>query len=176
MSGLRILCYSALIDDPVIWSHYADCHRGMALGFELPTNELFEVEYPPDNARAQLEYDKLEQLARLEYGHALKQLIAKGFRRKANSWKYEKEYRQFIFLHGCTMIGPHYFRCMPLRDLRRIVLGVNSSITSADIFRIKRQWKESDSVEAAKASDSVEVEKAKLDKLSYKLKIETQPA
>jgi hypothetical protein len=55
---------------------------------------------------------------------------------------------------------------MPLRDLRRIVLGVNSRITAADIFRIKRQWKESDSVELAKA---------KVDKLSYKLKIETQP-
>jgi hypothetical protein len=64
------------------------------------------------------------------------------------------------------MIGPHYFRGMPLRDLRRIVLGVNSRITAADIFRIKRQWKESDSVELAKA---------KVDKLSYKLKIETQP-
>jgi len=51
---------------------------------------------------------------------------------------------------------------------------VNSRITAADIFRIKRQWKESDSVEAAKASDSVDVAKAKIDKLSYKLKIETQ--
>ena len=70
---LGILCYSALIDDPVIWSHYADRHRGMALGFELPTDELLKVEYPADDARAPLEYDKLEQLASVEHGHALKQ-------------------------------------------------------------------------------------------------------
>jgi hypothetical protein len=120
------------------------------------------------------DYEKLEQLVSVEYEHALKKLIEEGFRRKANSWKYEDEYRQFIFLHGCKMIGPHYFRDMPLPHLRRIVLGVNSRITAADIFRIKRQWKESDSVEAAKASDSVDVAKAKIDKLSYKLKIETQ--
>jgi len=171
---LEILCYSALIDDPVIWSHYADCHRGMALGFELPPDELVKVHYREDDARARLDYDELEQLVRFEHGHALMRLIANGFTRKAKGWKYEEEYRQFIFLHGCKMIGPHYFRDMPLPHLRRIVLGVNSRITAADIFRIKRQWKESDSVEAAKASDSVDVAKAKIDKLSYKLKIETQ--
>jgi hypothetical protein len=53
----------------------------------------------------------------------------------------------------------------PLPHLRRIVLGVNSRITAADIFRIKREWDK---------SDSVEVAKAKIDNLSYKLKIETQ--
>jgi hypothetical protein len=63
------------------------------------------------------------------------------------------------------MIGPHYFRGMLLPHLRRIVLGVNSRITAADIFRIKSKWKESYSVEIAKAT---------IDKLSYKLKIETQ--
>jgi hypothetical protein len=142
MSGLGILCYSAQIDDPVIWSHYADCHRGMALGFELPPDELFKVQYPVDDARAQLDYDKLERLVRLDNDQALMKVIAEGFTRKANSWKYEEEYRQFIFLRGCTMIGPHYFRGMPLQHLRRIVLGVNSRITVADIFRIKRQWNE----------------------------------
>jgi hypothetical protein len=94
---LGILCYSAQIDDPVIWSHYADCHRGMALGFELPPDELFKVEYPVDDARARLDYDKFEQLVRLEQDHALKKLIAEGFAQKANGWRYEAEYRQLAF-------------------------------------------------------------------------------
>ena len=100
---LGILCYSAQIDDPVLWSHYADCHRGMALGFELPPDELFKVDYPADDARARLDYDKLEQLVSLEHGHALKELIASGFTRKANGWKYEEEYRQFIFPPSTTI-------------------------------------------------------------------------
>ncbi|HEY5742801.1 MAG TPA: hypothetical protein VIS99_09690 [Terrimicrobiaceae bacterium] len=42
---------------------------------------------------------------------------------------------------------------------------MNSRITVADIFRIKRQWNE---------KYSIEVGKAEVDKLSYKLKIETK--
>ena len=132
-----------------------------------------KVEYPADDARAPLEYDKLEQLASVEHLHALKQLIADGFTRKANSWKYEEEYRQFIFLHGCTMIGSHYFRGMPLPHLRQIVLGVNSRITAADIFRIRSQWKRA-KIEDPDEPWHIEVAKAKIDNLSYKLKIETQ--
>src|SRR5271155_1427919 len=30
-----LVCYSAVIDDPVIWSHYADAHKGMVLEFEF---------------------------------------------------------------------------------------------------------------------------------------------
>ena len=143
-------------------NHYAECHRGIALGFELPRNELFSVEYPADDARTRLDYDKLDQLVKLGHGRALLELIAKGFTRKANGWRYEEEYRQFIFLRECKMISPHYFRGMPLPHLRRIILGVNSRLTAADIFRIKSQWNE---------SYCVEVAKAKVDKLSYKLKI-----
>ena len=29
-----LLSYSATVSDPVIWSHYADGHRGIALGFD----------------------------------------------------------------------------------------------------------------------------------------------
>ncbi|HEY5742008.1 MAG TPA: DUF2971 domain-containing protein [Terrimicrobiaceae bacterium] len=163
---LGILCYSAQIDDPVIWSHYAECHRGIALGFELPPIELFKVEYRADDARAQLDYDKFEQLVRLEPGHALTKLIAEGFTRKASGWKYEEEYRQFIFLRECEMIGPHYFRGMPLPHLRRIVLGVNSRITDADIFRIRSQWKRA-KIEDPHEPWHFEVAKAKIDNLSY---------
>ncbi|OHE78870.1 MAG: hypothetical protein A3G75_08915 [Verrucomicrobia bacterium RIFCSPLOWO2_12_FULL_64_8] len=42
-----VICYSAKIDDPVVWSHYGDCHKGLALGFEYPERDKpFKVEYP----------------------------------------------------------------------------------------------------------------------------------
>jgi hypothetical protein len=30
-----VICLSAAISDPVIWSHYADGHRGIALGLDF---------------------------------------------------------------------------------------------------------------------------------------------
>ena len=32
-----LLCFSADWKDPVIWAHYSDKHRGLCLGFEIPT-------------------------------------------------------------------------------------------------------------------------------------------
>jgi hypothetical protein len=138
---LGIICYSAPINDPVIWSHYADCHRGMAFGFEFAPNDgLFEVRYPDDDSRAQLDYDQLDRLKKDGANEALRNVISHGFTQKAKSWAYEREYRHFIFLHGCEMIGPHYFRSMPLPNLKRIVLGVKCRITESDIRRIKNSW------------------------------------
>jgi hypothetical protein len=81
--SLGIICYSAPINDPVIWSHYADCHRGMAFGFEFaPDDGLFEVRYPDDDSRAQLDYDQLESLKKIGDDEALRKVISHGFTRE----------------------------------------------------------------------------------------------
>ena len=160
--SLGIICYSARIDDPVIWSHYADSHRGMAFGFEFAPHEgLFEVRYPEDDSRAVLDYDQLETLKRDRQEEALLKVISHGFTQKAKSWAYECEHRHFILLHGCEMIGPHYFRGMPLPNLRRIVLGVKCRITESDIRRIQSTWKI--------PSNGVEVVKARTDSTTYRI-------
>jgi hypothetical protein len=156
-----IICYSAPINDPVIWSHYADCHRGMAFGFEFAPGELFKVRYPDDDSRAQLDYDVLEDLKEVNDTEALLKVISHGFTQKAKSWAYEKEYRHFILLHGCEMIGPHYFRSMPLPNLKRIVLGVKCRITESDIRRIKNSWK---------TPYEIEIVTAQIDPSTYRIR------
>ncbi len=148
---LGIICYSTPINDPVIWSHYADCHRGMAFGFEFAPHELFEVRYPDNDSRVQLDYDQLERLKKEGADEALLSVISRGFTQKAKSWAYEKEHRHFIFLHACEMIGPHYFRSMPLPNLKRIVLGVRCRITESDIRRIKNSWEKEYEIEIVTA-------------------------
>jgi hypothetical protein len=161
--SLGIICYSECINDPVIWSHYADSHRGMAFGFEFgPDEGLFPVHYPEDDSRAVLDYDVLEALKKDREDDALLKVISHGFTQKAKSWAYECEYRHFIFLHGCTMIGPHYFRDMPMPRLRRIVLGVKCRVTESDIRRIKKSWQ---------SPYNIEIVTAQIDQSSYRLKI-----
>ena len=40
-----LICFSAMWHNPVLWSHYADKHRGLCLGFDVPESELHEVTY-----------------------------------------------------------------------------------------------------------------------------------
>ena len=40
-----ILCFSNRWDSPVQWAHYADGHRGLCLGFDIPDEHLTKVTY-----------------------------------------------------------------------------------------------------------------------------------
>jgi Protein of unknown function (DUF2971) len=40
-----VLCFSKTWDNPVLWSHYADRHRGIALGFDINSDIVKEVTY-----------------------------------------------------------------------------------------------------------------------------------
>jgi len=133
---MGVICYSRAIDNPAIWSHYADCHRGIALGFDYNEGDgLFKVAYPENNKRAVITFD--EMLAGEQQGRErLTNIIAKGFTVKASSWAYEQEYRHFIFFDGCEMKGAHYFRTLPCLKLKVVVLGANCTIPKSDILHI----------------------------------------
>ena len=40
-----ILCFSNRSDNPVQWAHYADGHKGLCLGFDIPDEALTKVNY-----------------------------------------------------------------------------------------------------------------------------------
>ena len=40
-----ILCFSKRWDNPVQWAHYADGHKGLCLGFDIPDEHLTKVDY-----------------------------------------------------------------------------------------------------------------------------------
>ena len=43
-----IVCFSKHHGDPVLWSHYADGHRGVALVFEIPDDQAITAHYQPE--------------------------------------------------------------------------------------------------------------------------------
>lgn len=157
-----VICYSSSITDPVIWSHYADSHRGMALGFRFRDEDgLFEMHYPPRDERPELDLDLLERLKAEDSDQALLKVISHGFTRKAKSWSYEKEFRHFVSLSGCTMTGPHYFRGLPVNSLERVILGVRCPVSEGDIRRIVDTWQH---------HRPVEISRAEIDPRSFKLR------
>lgn len=88
-----VCCFSAVVDNPLLWSHYGDQHRGVCIGYGLdrvPRPILHKVVYGGSRtvktslvARALLEND-LDARNLLDRDVLL---------RKAPSWRYEREWR-----------------------------------------------------------------------------------
>jgi len=81
---LRICSFSAINNNPLLWSHYSDSHRGFCLIFDA-SNESFggamKVEY-------QDEYPMLDFTDEDEYKNLNSSSLV-----KYSDWSYEKEYR-----------------------------------------------------------------------------------
>jgi len=90
-----ICCFSADVDNPLMWSHYAEQHKGIVIGYcvdRTPKPELHKIEYGGDRTlkssrvvKALLENDLTAQ----------KVLNTKALLQKAELWKYENEWRLF---------------------------------------------------------------------------------
>ena len=122
-----MICTSIRNHDPVLWTHYADGHRGIALGFDYLLNEtLLEVSYCPERVTidmAKVEHDK-------EY---LRSKAGQLMDHKFTSWQYEKEYRIFVRLSECTNRDGLYFKEIPEDFLTDVILGAECETTSEEI-------------------------------------------
>jgi DUF2971 family protein len=78
-----VLCFSLSWDNPLLWSHYADRHHGVALGFDVDRQIIREVSYAKERPR-------LNQV-----GKGTEQLLLYT---KYIDWQYEKEARAFTTL------------------------------------------------------------------------------
>lgn len=88
---IGVVCYSKEQNNILMWSHYADNHRGICLGFEPET---------PYNTYSNFSFENLNLV---KYSKAvanpdLKEISMNNIRdiycTKAEDWKYEKEIRQ----------------------------------------------------------------------------------
>ncbi len=105
---LGVVCYSELEEEILMWSHYADGHRGMAL--------VFDVENPIAKSIAKVNY--IEQLPEMNFEsdpRNIKSGLSQTIISKSKSWEYEKEWRQIISMKGKHIEYPG--------DLKEIIFG-----------------------------------------------------
>jgi hypothetical protein len=133
-----LLCFSRSWENPVLWSHYADKHRGICLGFDVPDHLLAPVIYT----------DKPMKIARDEKSNRpqLTEEFMNGLlRTKFIDWKYEDELRLFVQLdHKTAESGLYFFsfsrdfslqevilgpRCdLPIKNIRELVAGYDTEV------------------------------------------------
>jgi Protein of unknown function (DUF2971) len=114
-----MICFSSTWENPVLWSHYADKHRGIALGFELPENFVIPVTYADTLLNADIE-------AIMTAGDVdlTSDFVRTFLATKYADWKYENESRVFLRLDPATSEGGLFFaKFGPKLKLVEVVLG-----------------------------------------------------
>ncbi len=95
------VCFSNNWHEPIMWGHYADCNKGIVLGFEFVSKRFIiqGVKYPSERKNISLNPKNITPSKYIE---------AVGFI-KYKGWSYEKEHRFFVKLYDCTYINGNYF-------------------------------------------------------------------
>lgn len=97
------LCCSNTLNEPLLWSHYADKHKGVALELEVDNTNIMEVKYRKTRLRLDIEKIKIS-------GGFSESLALKLGKTKYIKWKYEQEYRVPIDLSDCLFDAGNYFQ------------------------------------------------------------------
>jgi hypothetical protein len=122
-----LLCFSAGWNDPVIWSHYSDNHRGLCLGFDVPPSRQGEpqakkVEYidaPLPLPKNLLSMDEEQR----------RPIVDRMLYTKYRFWEYEKEIRVW------TDLEEEFFDFCDGLQLVEVIIGAASPLPTGEITR-----------------------------------------
>ena len=122
-----VLCFSQEWRNPLLWGHYADRLRGVALGFEVTSTHLVPVLY--ENSPIKVETDPANGLPVLS-GDAVDRLQ----RLKFKDWSYEQEMRVYVKLDPTTEEGGLFFYPFDAQlVLTEVVLGPRCDLPIAEL-------------------------------------------
>lgn len=140
-----VLCFSRVDNEPLLWSHYADKHRGCCIAFEIDQSVRLEPTISLDAPRkVEIKMPRLEQFVleafesgRLPIEETDAELISLSedpefdeitkavLLSKYSGWKYEQELRVLIMLQGEQQDGRLYFADLDARIKPvEVLLGV----------------------------------------------------
>ncbi|WP_374650499.1 DUF2971 domain-containing protein [Dongia sp.] len=127
-SNRGMLCFSRNWRNPVQWSHYADRHRGLCLGFDIPDEYLIHVSYQS----TRLPFDPTRFGDTGTVGQAAIQEVLST---KYCHWRYEQEVRVFVSLDEREGDSNWYFKSFS-EDLalREVIVGCNSELSKSALL------------------------------------------
>lgn len=121
-----VLCFCRSWQNPLLWSHYADKHRGIALGFEVRDDLLRQVDYVHTRPR---------------FKEVNERTMQKLLFTKFTDWRYEGEWRIYTRLKERDS-KTHLFFAEFSDDLvlREVIVGPLCETTKATIERTVRKF------------------------------------
>jgi len=99
---LRLVCFSEStvdrLDEILIWSHYANKHHSVRIGFEFPDGitspfKIVPVQYRQERVAIDMTMGSETEL--------VKKALSESIRVKSLAWEYEREYRMLTMVSFC---------------------------------------------------------------------------
>jgi hypothetical protein len=127
---MGLLCFSENWRNPVQWSHYAESHRGICLGFDVaPAAGMSKVRYVDSRIAPNLR--AMKAMGQAAVGHMLDLLTI-----KFEHWRYEQEHRLFVRLSDRDEeTGLYFFNFGADNNvkLREVIVGARSEISPEQV-------------------------------------------
>ena len=139
-SWMGILCFSDSVSDPVLWSLYADKHRGVVFEVKYPWKDDDIQEMTYSNERPVLDFDQLRELRDAkEREQYLKSLLRCLMNQKSPGFSFEREYRLSIDLNNrnrCQFSDGRHDWQLPDNSLKRVILGFRCPLEEAAVRKL----------------------------------------
>ena len=123
-----LLCFSRDWRNPVQWSHYADKHHGLCLGFDIPDVHLGAVNY--SRRRLGVAAERFLAPSQIDEASMIKFLFT-----KFSHWRYENEIRSFVTIEDKDAETGLFFAKFSERlVLKEVIVGAQSSLSRAGLL------------------------------------------
>jgi hypothetical protein len=138
MSGrFGLICFCENWYNPLLWSHYADKHRGICLGFDVDDHRLKAVRYVEERPDLQMPLTN----------ESANELLFTKYR----EWQYEQEWRSWFQLDE-RKEGHYFYPFDGFVQLSEVIAGPLCTVTKERINQALRDY----------AAKSVAIMKARL--------------
>jgi len=123
LPNMGVCCFSLKLDNSLMWSHYADSHKGVCLYYEIPTAFLSPNQIhawaPVIYRNNPLTHWLVNELDKdLDAGEASIEITKCVLTMKSRAWSYEKEGR--LFRHSSGLVE------LPRDFLKQVCFGLNT--------------------------------------------------
>lgn len=139
-----LLCLSKAWSNPLLWSHYAERHKGFCFGFDIQDELAWNVEYVSEPKPFSCEklisewWNVLEltDAERRDLSKRSEPMIRAMLTTKFEGWRYEDEVRAIIPDFDSSEDGGSYKSFEDQLQLREIILGLRCPVSQAQISGI----------------------------------------
>jgi hypothetical protein len=121
IDSYAICCFSSVVDNNLLWSHYAGDHTGFCIEFDGTKIECDKISYE----RKLFEIDLFDVILKMEthkYDEFLGKLFKQGLTTKLAEWEYEAEYR-YIEQGKIPLGAPGVIKQYPEEWVKSITFG-----------------------------------------------------
>ncbi len=162
MDSRGVLSLAERWDCPLMWSHYADEHRGFCIEYDMNDNVCSHIKQVDYRRPRSIKITELMRWKLHKSAEAEQNVLDTYFFAKSSQWRYEKEWRD---IHPSNGVKPAPFRISAVYFGLRCDDAVRTSIVKLfanfnlpiafydlypleDSFRLKRRLVDTDEIEA----------------------------